>query len=73
MPQRLSVLRPCRAVVLLAISALVSAYAPATPATRQWIDIRNVDLHLNEHITLRVRYVHGEVFRTNYASLARAP
>ena len=52
--------------MLLAVPALVSAYAPVAPTSpRQWIDIRNVDLHLNDHITLRVRSVHGEVFRTN--------
>jgi hypothetical protein len=51
--------------LVLAASAVVSAYAPLPPAPRQWVDIRNVDLHLNEHITLRVRSVHGEIFRTD--------
>jgi hypothetical protein len=50
---------------VLAISVIVSAYAPVPPAPRQWIHVRNVDLHLNDHITLRVRSLHGELFRTD--------
>jgi hypothetical protein len=50
---------------VLAACALLCAYTPLTPPARQWVDIRNVDMHLNDQITLRVRSVHGEVFRTD--------
>ena len=52
-------------VAVLAAAALMSAYAPGASAPRQWIEMRNVDLHLNDHITLRVRSLHGEIFRTS--------
>jgi hypothetical protein len=45
--------------------ALLSAFVSSTPTARQWIEVRNVDLHLNDRITLRVRSMHGEVFRTD--------
>lgn len=44
--------------------AVLAFHAPVPAPARQWIEIRNVDLHLNDHITLRVRSVHGEVLRT---------
>jgi hypothetical protein len=54
-----------RLATVLATCAVLCAYAPGTPPVRQWVDIRNVDMRLNDHITLRVRSVHGEVFRTD--------
>ncbi len=51
-----------RPILLAASCALLGA--------RQWIDIRNVDLHLNDQVTLRVRSVHGEVLRTKADSPA---
>jgi hypothetical protein len=56
----------CRPTLLFALCTVVCAYhAPTTPPARQWVDIRNVDLRLNDRITLRVRSVHGEIFRTD--------
>jgi len=43
-------------------------HAPAHEAKgtdRQWIEIRNVDLHLTDQVVLRVRTLHGEVVRTS--------
>lgn len=37
----------------------------AKGADRQWIEIRNVDLHLTDQVVLRVRTLHGEVVRTS--------
>jgi hypothetical protein len=54
-----------RPAIVLAACALLSAYTPPTPPARQWVEIRNVDLRLNDRITIRVRSVHGEVFRTD--------
>jgi hypothetical protein len=56
--------RLCKPALALVVCALVSATAPRVPAARQWIAVRNVDLHLNDQITLRVRAMHGEMFRT---------
>lgn len=36
----------------------------AEPQSRQWVEMRNVDLHLTEQVVLRVRTLHGEVLRT---------
>ncbi len=33
-------------------------------AAREWIEIRNVDLHVTDQIVIRVRSMHGEVLRT---------
>jgi hypothetical protein len=68
MSPRLQVGWLCRPPLLFALCALLSAYAPITaitPPARQWVDIRNVDLRLNDRITLRVRSVHGEIVRTD--------
>jgi hypothetical protein len=35
-----------------------------TAPPRQWIDIRDTDLHLSDQVVLRVRTLHGEVLRT---------
>ncbi|HWZ59254.1 MAG TPA: hypothetical protein VNW46_09780, partial [Gemmatimonadaceae bacterium] len=37
---------------------------PTPPPPRQWIEVRNVDLRLNDAITLRIRAIHGEIVRT---------
>ncbi len=54
-------------------SASASSDAPGnstTPATRQWIDIHNVDLGVTDQVTIRVRTLHGEVLRTSPAKPA---
>jgi hypothetical protein len=37
---------------------------------QEWIEMRNVDLHLTDQVVIRVRSIHGEVVRT---ALERAP
>src|SRR5579862_1709053 len=44
--------------------------APTSAAGQEWIEMRNVDLHLTDQVIIRVRSLHGEVLRTD---LQRAP
>ncbi len=51
-----------------AVTDSSARHAPARDlkgADRQWIEIRNVDLHLTDRVVLRVRTLHGEVVRTS--------
>jgi hypothetical protein len=41
-----------------------SAQEPASTPHRQWVEMRNVELHLSDQVAVRVRTLRGEVVRT---------
>jgi hypothetical protein len=65
LPSRVAHLyRPALSLIAWTLVSAKAPTVPSAPTARQWVEVRNVDLHLNERITLRVRSVHGEIFRT---------
>jgi hypothetical protein len=56
---------PVRSSPATVASASVNTRAPAGATGQEWVEMRNVDLHLTNQVVIRVRSLHGEVLRTD--------